>query len=128
MTTLIHPNSFCAADVASACTPATGVQADPLDALFLRMKRRQKADIAAQDREAQRLAALIGSNGSPPLVEPFGIDAPWFQFAEAEEVERLAKLHVRIERRKLILSEDVGERKLIMKRCIRRMRRAAGKV
>ncbi|AHD00463.1 hypothetical protein [Leisingera methylohalidivorans] len=127
MTTLIHPNSFCAADVASACTPTIGVQVDPLDALFLRLKRQQEAEIAAQDREAERLAALIGSNGGPPLVEPFGIDAPWFQFAEAEEVERLAKLHVRIERRKLILSEDVGERKLIMKRCIRRMRRAAGK-
>jgi len=127
MTALIRPASFCATETTGACTSTTGVQVDPLDALFLRLKQQQEADIASQDREAERLAALIGSNGGPPLVEPFGIDAPWFQFAEAEEVERLAKLHVRIERRKLILSEDVGERKLIMKRCIRRMRRAAGK-
>lgn len=127
MTALLRSTSFHAADPAARCTPTIGVQADPLDALFLSLKRQQEADIAAQDHEAERLAALIGSNGGPPLVEPFGIDAPWFQFAEPEEVERLAKLHVRIERRKLILSEDVGERKLIMKRCIRRMRRAAGK-
>ncbi|MEW2911433.1 hypothetical protein [Leisingera sp. JC11] len=91
------------------------------------LQRQQRAEEAAKDREAERLAAMIGDNGGPPLVEPFGIDAPWFQFANAEEVERLAKLHVRIERRKLILSEDVNERKKIMKCCIRRMRRASGK-
>lgn len=127
MTALIRPASFQAHDAGALCTPPTGVQADPLDALFLRLEQRQAAENEAQDREAERLAALIGNNGGPPLVEPFGIDAPWFQFADAEQVERLAKLHVRIERRRLILSEDVSERKKIRDCCIRRMRRAAGK-
>lgn len=123
MTLLSRPAAFQTHDADALCAPAGGVQADPLDALFLHLKRQEEA----KDREAERLAALIGDNCGPPLVEPFGIDASWFQFANAEEVERLAKLHVRIERRKLILADDVGERKLIMKRCIRRMRRADGK-
>ncbi|KIC12878.1 hypothetical protein RA19_00280 [Leisingera sp. ANG-M1] len=124
MTALIRPASF---QSAGACTAGRTVQGaaagDPLMELFEHLKRQE----AAKDREAERLAAMIGDNGGPPLVEPFGISAPWFQFANAEEVERLAKLHVRIERRQLILSDDIGERTKIMNRCIRRMRRAAGK-
>ncbi len=126
--TLITPRgSFQAADLAAPCTPPAGVQADPLDKIFLLIQRQQQAEETAKDREAARLAPMIGHNGGPSLITPFGVDAPWLQFANPEEIERLAKLQVRIERRKLILGEDVGERKLIMKRCIRRMRRVAGK-
>ncbi|WP_291733662.1 hypothetical protein [Leisingera sp. F5] len=127
MTLLTCPAAFQAHDAGPHCTPPAGVQADPLDALFLRLKQQQEAEEAAEDREAARLAAMIGNNGGPPLVEPFGIDAPWFQFADAEQIAHLAKIHVRIERRKLILADDYEERKKIRASCVRRMRRAAGK-
>lgn len=67
-----------------------------------------------------------GHNGGPALA-PFGVGAAWLRFATGPELRRLAKLHLRIERRKRGLDGLVGERKLIMNRCIRRMRRAAGK-
>jgi hypothetical protein len=95
--------------------------------LFQRVEAQQAADEAARETQAKRIAGLIGHNGGPPISEPFGISAPWFQFANPDEVERLAKLHVRIERRQMIISDDIGERTKIMNRCIRRMRRAAGK-
>jgi len=43
------------------------------------------------------------------------------------ELRRLAKLHVRIERKKAAMKELVSERQRIMNRCIRRMRRDQGK-
>lgn len=70
--------------------------------------------------------AKIGHNGGPP-VEPFGLRAAWLRFATEMELRRLAKLHIRIERRKRSIADLIGERKLIMNRCIRRMRRADGK-
>jgi hypothetical protein len=119
--------SFHAVSTASDCIPLDGGQADPLNRLFLLLKQQQEAKEAACNQEAERIAAMIGDNGGPPLVEPFGIDAPWFQFADADQVERLAKLHVRIERRRLIMADDLKERKVIRACCIKRMRRAAGK-
>jgi hypothetical protein len=113
------------------CTPRLAVQpaaeTDPLMVLFQRLEAQQAAEETNRENQARRIAGLIGDNGGPPLAEPFGISAPWFQFANPEEVERLAKLHVRIERRQMIVSDDIGERTKIMNRCIRRMRRAAGK-
>ncbi len=70
--------------------------------------------------------AGIGHNGGPS-VEPFGLRAAWLRFANDLELRRLAKLHMRIERRQRGLSDLVAERKRIMNRCIRRMRRAEGK-
>lgn len=70
--------------------------------------------------------AGVGHNGGPVL-EPFGLRAAWLRFATNMELRRLAKLHLRIERRKRGLDDLVAERKLIMNRCIRRMRRANGK-
>ena len=70
--------------------------------------------------------AGIGHNGGPE-VEPFGLRAAWLRFADEMELRRLAKLHVRIERRKRGLADLVAERRAIMNRCIRRMRRANGK-
>lgn len=70
--------------------------------------------------------AGIGHNGGPS-VEPFGLRAAWLRFATELELRRLAKLHMRIERRKRALSDLTAERRLIMNRCIRRMRRAEGK-
>lgn len=70
--------------------------------------------------------AGIGHNGGPatPL---FGLHAAWLRFANEMELRRLAKLHVRIERKKTAMKELVGERQRIMNRCIRRMRRDQGK-
>lgn len=59
--------------------------------------------------------------------QPFGIRAMWLHFAQETELRRLAKLHVRIELKKANLADLVRERQSIMNRCIRRMRRAAGK-
>jgi hypothetical protein len=58
---------------------------------------------------------------------PFGLGATWMHFANEIELRRLAKLHLRIERKKAALAELSGQRHTIMRRCIRRMRRARGK-
>jgi len=68
----------------------------------------------------------MGHNGGP-RVEPFGLRAAWLRFANELELRRLAKLQMRIERRKRGIADLVAERRLIMNRCIRRMRRAEGK-
>jgi hypothetical protein len=127
MNVLLRPNSSRTVGAASDCIPSKGGQADPLDRLFLLLKQQQEAKEVACNQEVERIAAMIGDNGGLPLVEPFGIDAPWFQFADADQIERLAKLHVRIERRRLIMADDLKERKVIRSCCIKRMRRAAGK-
>lgn len=68
----------------------------------------------------------IGHNGGPS--EPlFGLHAAWLRFANELELRRLAKLHLRIERKKTSMRVLVGERQRIMNRCIRRMRRDQGK-
>lgn len=92
-----------------------------------RLLRLAEAQQAAEDRKVAEVAALIGDNGGPPLDDPFGIGAPWLQYADEADLARLAKLHPRIMRRQKILSDTIAERTKIMKRCIRRMRRAAGK-
>jgi len=76
-------------------------------------------------RAAQKPAG-IGHNGGPSG-EPFGLRAAWLRYANELELRRLAKLHMRIERRKRGIDDLVAERRLIMNRCIRRMRRASGK-
>jgi hypothetical protein len=59
--------------------------------------------------------------------EPFGLRAAWLHFANELELRRLAKLHMRIQRRKRGLDDLITERQRIMNRCIRRMRRQHGK-
>jgi hypothetical protein len=68
----------------------------------------------------------MGHNGGPdaPI---FGLRAAWLRFATELELRRLARLHLRIERKQRALQDLRGERKLIMNRCIRRMRRSNGK-
>ena len=87
------------------------------------MFRHGKSRVAA--RAAQE-GAGIGHNGGPSI-EPFGLHAAWLRFATEIELRALAKIHLRIERRRLGISYLVTERRLIMNRCIRRMRRAGGK-
>ena len=77
-------------------------------------------------------AAPATQNGSgetqrQPHTEPFGLRAAWLRFTTEVELRRLAKLHMRIERRKRGLDDLIIERQLIMNRCIRRMRRHNGK-
>lgn len=55
------------------------------------------------------------------------LHANWRDFINSVEIERLATLDQRIERKKLILDYAIAERQKIMARAIRRMRRAAGK-
>ncbi|MPM20182.1 hypothetical protein SDC9_66611 [bioreactor metagenome] len=59
--------------------------------------------------------------------EPFGLRAAWLRFASELELRRLAVLQIRITRKEQSLAAMRGERATIMNRCIRRMRRAAGK-
>lgn len=68
----------------------------------------------------------IGHNGGPSS-EPFGLRARWLRFANALVLRRLAKLQVRIKHRQRGLDDLRHEQDLIRNRCIRRMRRAAGK-
>lgn len=70
--------------------------------------------------------AVIGHNRGPktPL---FGLHAAWLRFAHEAELRRLAKLQMRIERKKAAMKVLLGERQRIMNRCIRRMRRSDGK-
>ena len=68
----------------------------------------------------------IGHN-NPPGPLPFGLGARWLQWAQERELRRLAKLHLRIDRKERALAELRSERTKIMNRCIRRMRRHAGK-
>ena len=63
----------------------------------------------------------------PAAQEPFGIRAAWLRFANEVELRRLAILQVRIDRRKRALKDLTSERRLIMMRCIRRMRRKENK-
>ncbi|MEO9464414.1 MULTISPECIES: hypothetical protein [Alphaproteobacteria] len=65
----------------------------------------------------------IGHNGGPKS-EPSGLRAAWLRFADQVELRRLAKLHMRIERRELTMKDSVGERQKIMNRYIKRIRRA----
>ncbi len=51
----------------------------------------------------------------------------WRDGANIEEEQRLAILDQRIDRRKLILADDIEERRKIMMRIVRRKRRSEGK-
>jgi hypothetical protein len=51
----------------------------------------------------------------------------WRGSANIEEEQRLGVLDQRIDRRKLILADDIEERRKIMMRIVRRKRRAEGK-
>jgi hypothetical protein len=68
----------------------------------------------------------VGSNRSR-RASPFGLEAAWLRHTDAKELRRLAKLHVRIEQKEKSLRDLRNERTRIMNRCIRRMRRLAGK-
>jgi len=68
----------------------------------------------------------IGHNSTetPAL---FGLRAKWLRYTKETELRRLAMLHLRIERKKHALAVLRQERDTIMNRCVRRMRREAGK-
>lgn len=88
--------------------------------MIRRAKPHCAADGTAQDRPG------IGHNGGP-VAEPFGLRSRWLRFADEIELRALAKLYLRIERKKAALAHLVAERQTIMNRCIRRMRRKNGK-
>ncbi|MCD9149015.1 hypothetical protein [Pseudophaeobacter flagellatus] len=73
-------------------------------------------------------AAVQADMPEAPQQEPFGLGAPWTHYATTEEFERLARLHSRILRKEKALASMRDERAAIMRRSIRRMRRATGKV
>lgn len=55
------------------------------------------------------------------------LPAPWNDRAKAEEKQRLATIERRLELKQATVEELLAERRTIMRRCIRRMRRAEGK-
>lgn len=89
-------------------------------------KKKAGNDVERVAEATAQEAPGIGHNGGPASL-PFGLHAAWLRFADAMELRRLAKLHVRIERRKRGIADLVEERQRIMNRCIRRMRRSQGK-
>lgn len=60
-------------------------------------------------------------------IEPFQCGAPWTAHATEADLKRLGVLQARINRRAQSDKEDKAERKKIMNKNIRRMRRADGK-
>jgi hypothetical protein len=60
-------------------------------------------------------------------IEPFECGAPWTAHASETDLKRLGKLQGRINRRAQSDKEDKAERKRIMDKNIKRMRRANGK-
>jgi hypothetical protein len=72
-------------------------------------------------------AAVQADTPEAPQEEPYGLGAPWTHHATQEEFARLARLHSRILRKELALAAMREERATIMRRSIRRMRRATGK-
>jgi hypothetical protein len=60
-------------------------------------------------------------------VQHTALHITWRDGANIEEEQRLAILDQRIDRRKLILADDIEERRKIMMRIVRRKRRSEGK-
>lgn len=77
------------------------------------------------DDLAMRLFEVIGPR-TDLEIEPFECGAPWTAHATEEELKRLGTLQARITRREQALKELKAERKRIMNRNIRRMRRKQG--
>jgi hypothetical protein len=96
---------------------------DDLQRLFKEVQEKQKRDAD----QIKQISDQIGHNGGPKITDPSEIRAAWFKFADEYDARRLAKLHLRIERKKAGLRDLTRERTAIMMRCIRRMRRAEGK-
>jgi hypothetical protein len=61
------------------------------------------------------------------IVQQPPLHAKWRMFSNYIEEQRLELLEQRIARRKRILADDLAERRSIMMRAIRRMRRAQGR-
>ena len=59
-------------------------------------------------------------------IKPFQCGAPWTAFAKDCELRRLARLQARIDRKQQALAELKANRRQIMVRCVRRMRRERG--
>jgi len=55
------------------------------------------------------------------------IPAPWYDHAKIEEKQRLETIERRLALKSATIEELLVERRRIMTRCIRRMRRAEGK-
>ena len=78
------------------------------------------------DDLAMRLFEVIGPR-TDTAIEPFECGAPWTAHASEADLKRLGKLQGRINRRAQSDKEDKAERKRIMNKNIKRMRRATGK-
>lgn len=75
-------------------------------------------------RSAECLQKTSRHVAQKPRRKLFGIGAAWLRFATDIELRRLAKLHVRIERKKRALADIRTERDVIARRCEKRMQRA----
>lgn len=63
----------------------------------------------------------------PEEVQRDKLHPKWQKFTDSEEEQRLIVLDERIARQKRILADNIAERRKIMMRAIRRMRRSKGK-
>lgn len=55
------------------------------------------------------------------------LPAKWLDHAKPDEKQRLSVIEGRLNLKKATIDEALAERKLIMQRCVRRMRRKEGK-
>lgn len=85
----------------------------------------QKEPVACQPKTAREWFKVIGPRVVQAIV-PFQCGAPWTAFAKDSELRQLARLQARIDRKQRALSDLKSERRQIMVRCVRRMRRERG--
>lgn len=84
-------------------------------------------DTADRVADPDTQAGSIGARKPLAKVKLFGLRALWLHFADEMDLNRLAKLHVRIRLKERALHDLKEERRQIMRRCTRRMQRAQGK-
>jgi hypothetical protein len=84
------------------------------------------ADVFRDDIEARRWFDIIGPRSRPdPVAKDAG--ARWTGEASDAELREIARIDRRSELRRKGLAEDAAQRRKIMMRCIRRLRRKEGK-
>jgi len=80
-----------------------------------------------RDRTPEEMGWEFGRVMPPPRLERVAPDPSWASWADRLEAFRLKFIERKVAKLNAEIAADTHERRLIMNRCIRRMRRAQGK-